>query len=219
VTGRRHRLHSAQHAREAIEQGIRFSCPCNVLEAMAECVLDKVGELTDALERELDLVEDRILVRGARGDEERRLTPLRHKLVRHNRQLSKFSAALSRFVAWAAEAELPEQSHAAAARLIQRTEPLRHDVEAMQERARLLQEEASDRRAAEMNRHLYVLSILTAVLMPPTLVAGIFGMNTAGLPFEGSSDGFLAALVLGLASSGLIYWLLHRVRKRSGSRP
>ena len=35
------------------------------------------------------------------------------------------------------------------------------------------------------NRHLYILSIMTAFLLPPTLVTGFFGMNTGGLPFAG----------------------------------
>jgi len=37
--------------------------------------------------------------------------------------------------------------------------------------------------AQRTNRNLYFLSILTALLMPATLVTGFFGMNTGGLPF------------------------------------
>ena len=44
----------------------------------------------------------------------------------------------------------------------------------------------SSRVAENTGRNLYVLSILTAVLLPMTLVAGVFGMNVAGLP--GSHD-------------------------------
>ena len=50
------------------------------------------------------------------------------------------------------------------------------------ERAKLLQEELAARLAENTGRNLYVLSILTAVLLPMTLVTGIFGMNVADLP-------------------------------------
>ena len=92
---------------------------------------------------------------------------------------------------------------------------LRHDVEAMQERARLLQEEAVDNRGAEMNRHLYVLSILTAVLMPATLMVSLFGVNTGGLPLLHSERGFVVVAALAVLSSGLVFWLFHRMREAS----
>ena len=58
------------------------------------------------------------------------------------------------------------------------------------ERAKLLQEELASRLAENTGRNLYVLSILTAVLLPMTLVTGIFGMNVAGLPGLSSQTSF-----------------------------
>ena len=213
VTGRRRPLRGVGNAREKVDGGARYSCPSAVLEAIVESVLERVHALTEELEKDIDQTEDRILVRPRELDEDGRLATVRHELVRYNRQLSKFSAALRRFVDWAAEAVLPRDMHTTAQRLLQQMETLRHDVEALQERARLLQEEASDRRASEMNRHLYVLSVLTALLMPPTLVASLFGMNTGGLPFTGSAYGSAAALGLGLVSAGIISWLFRRMRR------
>jgi len=74
-----------------------------------------------------------------------------------------------------------------------------------QERERLLQEEVAAAIAAEMNRDLYVLSILTALFLPPTLVAGIFGMNTSGLPLTGGSAGSLWAIILCIAAAVGVY--------------
>jgi len=50
-------------------------------------------------------------------------------------------------------------------------------------------------------------------LLPPTLVVGLFGMNTGGLPFSASPYGFLFALACAGASSAAIYFMLQRLRR------
>jgi zinc transporter len=62
----------------------------------------------------------------------------------------------------------------------------------------------------ESNRHLHTLSIVTTMLLPPTLVTGIFGMNTKGLPLTDVESGFLWAAVLMVGSSVLAYWIMRR---------
>ena len=49
------------------------------------------------------------------------------------------------------------------------------------------------------------------LLLPPTLVTGIFGMNTKGLPLTDVESGFLWAFVLMFASSGLAYLIMRRL--------
>ena len=70
-----------------------------------------------------------------------------------------------------------------AGKLAQRLDGLDHTIVEMRERSRLLQEELHLKIEEQGNDNLRVLSVLTAILMPPTLVTGIFGMNTKGLPF------------------------------------
>ena len=70
------------------------------------------------------------------------------------------------------------------------------------ERAKLLQEELSSRVAESTGCNLYVLSILTAVLLPMTLVTGVFGMNVAGLPSMHDPGAFAKVMWLIVASGG-----------------
>ncbi len=63
------------------------------------------------------------------------------------------------------------------------SKPSTQDVYALADRARLLHEELDSKQSAETNRHLYILSLMTALLLPPSLVTGFFGMNTTALPF------------------------------------
>jgi zinc transporter len=96
-------------------------------------------------------------------------------------------------------------------RLTSRLEAVDHDIYALQDRARLLHEEIDSKLSSETNRHLYILSIMTAFLLPPTLVTGFFGMNTAALPFTEGSGGTEYAFALIIASVLLAWWLLKRV--------
>jgi zinc transporter len=79
---------------------------------------------------------------------------------------------------------------------------------ALQQQARLLQEEIDSKLSAKNNRQLYVLSIIAALFLPPSVVAGIFGMNVGGLPMLESRFGFVVAMLLIVASPVLVYLAL-----------
>jgi zinc transporter len=63
-------------------------------------------------------------------------------------------------------------------------------LELVQVRARLVQEELVTQFSESTNRHLLFLSVVTSLLLPVTLITGIFGMNVGGLPFIDDSSGF-----------------------------
>jgi zinc transporter len=107
--------------------------------------------------------------------------------------------------------EMPFGFEDIAGRLTSRLESVDHDIYALQDRARLLHEEIDSKLSSETNRHLYILSIMTAFLLPPTLVTGFFGMNTANLPFAQGTNGTEYAIGLIIASIALAWWLLKRV--------
>jgi zinc transporter len=56
-----------------------------------------------------------------------------------------------------------------------------------------------------------LLSILTTLFLPPTLVTGVFGMNTKGLPFTDNESAFLWAAVLMVGSAIAVYLIMRRV--------
>ena len=68
-------------------------------------------------------------------------------------------------------------------RAIERLDRIALDLESVQERARLLQEEITGRTAEATNHNLYIVSLLTAIFLPITLITGIFGMNVGGVPW------------------------------------
>lgn len=79
---------------------------------------------------------------------------------------------------------------------------------AAQGQLRLLREELDLQSGQRTNENVYLLSVITALIMPATLVTSVFGMNTGGLPFHGGAGTFMATVLA--AGSSLATWLLLR---------
>jgi zinc transporter len=82
----------------------------------------------------------------------------------------------------------------------------------LQERARLLHEEIDTLITSATNRSMRALTVISTLLIPPTVVVGAFGMNLPGMPFANSRGGFALATGLCLAVVAAAWALLRRLR-------
>lgn len=208
LTTRLHPLRSVDRAKSIVEQSLRIQHPTQVLEAIMmefhRALHGIIGELNDELNRIEDYVVD-----DAPRDERRRLGPARRVIVRLHRQL-RAAYAMVRRVETFEEEDASEVVRAWAERTADRLERADRDIASLHERARLLHEEIDSKISSETNRHLYILSVMTAFLLPPTLVAGIFGMNTGGLPWQHAAGGTWYAVGLCALSIAAAWGLLRR---------
>lgn len=210
ITTRLQPLRSIDRARAAIEKSARIRGPLDVLAALVGEFQRTVVSLVHEINDELNLIEDYVY-EDAERDETRRLAPARRTIIKLHRHL-RTELALLRRVTTADEEDVPEHFQDLARQLSDRIETVERDVYSLQERARLLHEDIDSKATRQTNRHLYILSILTAFLMPPTLVTGFFGMNTENLPFAHTDGGTVFAAVIILASIAFAWWLLRRFR-------
>jgi zinc transporter len=199
VTGRRRALSSIETVRRRIETGHRFASPVDLLAAIVEQIAGTIDLIVEDLAAEIDRIEDAVLKEGVR-DERLRLGNARLTAVRIHRRLNGLRGLFRRLSTIQADGLLA-MLRAAAGPLAQRLDELDHEVIELRDRARLLQEELGARMAEQTNRHLRLLSIVTALFLPPTLIAGLLGMNLTGLPFSTSHVGFWWAIGLTVASS------------------
>jgi zinc transporter len=209
VSGRRRPLNSVEAVRREMETGRRFNATTDILQAIVDQLSTGLDKFVAELAVEVDSIEDSILGELDR-DERQRLGRLRLATVRIHRHLNGLRAVLRRAGsdAGVGVAGLVRTSLAG---LLQRLEEVDHDVVEVRDRARLLQEEITLKLAEQTNRHLHVLSILTALLLPPALVAGLFGMNLGGMPFLAGGHGFWWAVAVALLTSGIALWVLRRM--------
>jgi zinc transporter len=209
ITARRKPLRAIELTRRAIEMGRKFPTPVSLFDAIADQFADVIGRYSAGLGDELDVVENHVL-HDEIDDERMRLGRVRLQAIRTRRQLSQIRALFHRL-----EMREDVESEAlltAMRKLAQKFDALDYEFSAIYERARLLQDEIAGRMTAITNRRLFTLSVLTACMLPSTLVTGFFGMNTRDMPFQTGDGGTWYALLLVIAAGTLTWWLLRRTK-------
>ena len=188
VSARRKPLAGIERLREALGEGLKVVRPIALVTQFLHHVTDTLGDMILGLAENVDEMEEQILD-GQADDLGRDLGRIRRTAARLRRHMVPQQHALlgllSRLPAWIDDAETVKLRTA-----IERLGALGHDLDLVQERARLLQEQASQRLMEATNRNLYIISIVTTVFLPMTLITGLFGMNLGGLPAQQDPMGF-----------------------------
>lgn len=212
VSGRRAARGAIQGTLNALGKGKKFPDAITLLEEIVSQFADSVALVAQESSDTLDSIEESLIDDASPG-ERLKLGPARRTAVRIHRQLSTLRLLFRR---WSPdEARAPTRIGLTTGRLAQRLDGLDgldQEIVAIQERARLLQDEIAANVAAQTSRHLFVLRGLTAFLLPPTLISGIFGMNVSDLPFTKDGGGFIWAMGLIVVSSLLVYAIMHMQR-------
>lgn len=204
LTARHHPLSAGNVVRRRVEAGARPRDAAQAFDLAVGAILEIAARRATVLGVAVQGSEDKLLADGWEPDP-KALAALRREGVRLHRQVSGIRAVLQRLET---DEELPEPLLATMEKLNQRVVSLHGDVGAAQGDLRLLRDEIDLQMTQRTNRNLYVLSILSALLLPATLVTGFFGMNTGGMPWSGSPHGtlFAGAAVAGSAAS-IYLWL------------
>jgi Mg2+ and Co2+ transporter CorA len=214
ITARRQALRSIEATRVAIDAGRTADSALDLFETIVDRESDLLHAAATDLAQEVDRVEDRVLIEDI-GDTPKRLGAARRRAVGLHRQVSRL-LALFRRVEHAPSHRLPAAFREGAGRIAQRLESIHQEIGSALDRSRLLQDEVSAKIASATNRQLYVLSMLTAVFLPATLVTGLFGMNVKGIPFGDGEVGFWPAAMVAAAAALAVYAALRQIGR---SRP
>ena len=210
IGARKQPLESVDAVRKAVENGSRkFRSPAELIEAVMGQSLDGMSGELGKLGDMLDGIEDRV-VRDAWHNERQALVEARRQLVVIHRQMATLTN-LFRHLDHSHRDELPDQINDMAARLSHRAHTLYHDGEQLQARTRLLQDELMAKLTMQSNQLLYVLSVMTAVLLPMTIISGLFGMNVGGLPLVDTPMGFWVVTAVSLAIAAITYLFVRRL--------
>ncbi len=204
LSARHHPLAAADVVRRKVEAGVCPVTPAQSFDLVVSAIIQVAARRATTLARAVQASEDRLLNDGWEPDPQE-LSSLRREAVRLNRQLSGIRAVLQRLEE---DEDLPEALLPSVEKLNQRVAALHGDVAAAQADIRLLREEIDLQMTQRTNRNLYVLSILSALLLPATLVTGFFGMNTGDMLWSHSDHGTLFAGLAVAGSAASIYlWL------------
>ena len=171
---------------------------------------DRLEPLVEKLGDRLDAVEES-LMRESRQELRTRLAELRRTLINFRRLVWPLRDVLNTLeiedLSFFTTRDRVRLREAAA-----RCARLGDELQALSERAVLVHEQILDTRAEQMNKTILVLTAVTVIFMPLTVISGILGMNVAGIPFADQPWAFWGVLAaLGLLATALIVFM--RVHK------
>ena len=173
-----------------------------------DVLLDALGDVTAGQIAELAAIvqkaEDNFLD-GRPGGTMRDQLAVRRRIAKLHRMLGGMRSVFHRLER---EPRITEPLAPVIAQFAQRLDGLDADTLALQTQLRQLREEVDLQANQKTNENLYVLSIMTALMLPATFVTGFFGMNTGGLPLVGDAAGTIYAGLMAVGSAAAAYFIL-----------
>ena len=201
ITARLHPVKSTDDLRQQLRSGAGSASLMELLGRLLDLRSSRLRQLANTMSARLDDIEDEILA-GNISQQREQLGRSRRLCARLRRQFAPERLDMAKFL-HGPGAQLSETNRDLLRACIDSLGYTIEEVAEIYERAKLLQEELASRLAENTGRNLYVLSILTAVLLPMTLVTGIFGMNVAGLPGMHGGTSFWWVMLLIIASGAV----------------
>lgn len=201
ITARAHPLRSADIVKGRLSGGVQVTDPAAALDLMLGAMTEVARRIVTDMDAAVQSVED-VLLRDGRPPEARAFVVMRSLMVKLHRLFSGARAVLNRLDD---EEDLPAGLAAVMLRASNRLATLDAELLSIQGQLRLLREELDLQAGQRTNQNLYVLSVMTALMLPATLVTGLFGMNTGGLPLAHGGHGTLVATALAVGASAAVY--------------
>ena len=195
---------------EAINRGAGPKTPGEFLVGIADRLIERMGPVISDIDETLDDLEDQVQETPSPELRER-LRPARQSTIMLRRYLAPQRDAMSRLLAEPVE-WMSDLDHARIREIADRTTRYVEDLEAARERAAAVQEEFNYQASERMNRTMYVLTVVAAIMLPPSLLAGLLGINVGGMPGVENAAAFWVVVALIFALGVVEYILLRRLR-------
>jgi magnesium transporter len=175
-----------------------------VVYSIMDFIVDNYFPIVQELETEVDALEDSVFARGSDRPNVERIYEVRHELQQLRRAVQPLQEVCNRMMRFDVPLIDPAmhpyfrdvQDHVI--RLVESIDTLRDLLSAALEAHLLLS-------SVEQNNIIKIFSVAAVVLMPPTLVASIYGMNFKHMPELDLPYGYAMALVLMVTVAVLPY--------------
>ncbi|WP_428386409.1 CorA family divalent cation transporter [Mucisphaera sp.] len=182
--------------------------PGRLLAELALALADRMAPVIGNIRELLDDFEDRALD-GDVDSVQSELGPIRRQIITIRRYLAPQHEVLYR------SAELDARWLGDEARVMlneaaDRTRRFTEDLDALRDRAVFIQEELMARQSQQMNKTMYLLSMVATVFLPLGFVTGLLGINVAGMPGTDWSLAFWVVVGLLVVLTGVELWLIRR---------
>ncbi|MEY4761887.1 MAG: hypothetical protein RLZZ200_1743 [Pseudomonadota bacterium] len=191
-----------------------------ILVGLIESIVNRIADVIERVGGDMDAVSADVFgtqrQRAVRGAGKRDFSKVLERVGQGGELISKAReslASLSRLLAFVQQSSVPLPQDVRT-----RLRTLSKDVVAMSDHASFLGTNLNFLLDAtlgmvniEQNNILKIFSVVTVFLLPPSVIAGIYGMNFRHIPFLDSEWGFYSAIML-MISSAVIPWAVFKRR-------
>ena len=206
ITLRRRRLMAGAAIRDLLSAGTGPRNASNFLSAIAEQLLQPIVPVIGELDDAVDEVQTELLA-STDNPLRQRLHKIRQEAIALRRYLAPQRDAMSRLqvetVDWLLDLDRAYLRESA-----DRTLRFVEDLDSIRERASIAQDELNSRVNDQMNRTMYLLTVVATLLLPAGILTGLFGVNVGGMPGIDSDWAFIGLFLLIPALAVLEFVLL-----------
>jgi zinc transporter len=195
--------------RHALEVGKGPKQIGELVALIADKLVRDLEPVLDAMDEEVDELDDMIF-HGDAGEVRHRLKLLRRRSVQLRRYLAPQRDALAR-IEHEDESWLTDRDRLRFREVIDKLMRFIEYLDSIRDRTSILHDDLSTVIGERIARNSNRLAALAALLLPPSVVAGLFGMNVGGIPGVNDTWAFVAIVAFVAASSVATLWILKRI--------
>ncbi|MDH5750079.1 MAG: zinc transporter ZntB, partial [Rhodospirillales bacterium] len=86
------------------------------------------------------------------------------------------------------------------------------DLTSLRDRLTIIHDEIRVKSNERLNKSMYLLTLIASILLPPSLIAGLLGVNVGGIPGAETTWAFVAVILLVIVLGGIEVWILRRLK-------
>ncbi|MFH2002394.1 MAG: zinc transporter ZntB [Planctomycetota bacterium] len=210
ITLRHKPMMAIQDIRDNIASGIKTKEPSDLLVQICARLIDRMGPVLETLDEQADDLEEQV-VEAQSYELRTKLGALRRQAIALRRYIAPQRDVMARLhaerIPWLDDlhkAQLREVGD----RLMRYVE----DLDSARERAAVTQEELAGRLSEQMNKTMYILSIVAGIFLPLGLLTGLLGINVGGIPGTENHWAFTIVCLLLLAMAGVGIFIFRRFK-------
>jgi zinc transporter len=204
-----HYITALRDIRLALEKGKGPRQTGELLALVSDKLVRDLEPVLDAMDEEVDEL-DELVFNGDAGEVRHRLKMLRRRAVQLRRYLAPQRDALNRIehddAPW-----LTERDKLRFREVIDKLMRFIEYLDAIRDRTGILHDDLSTVISERIARNSNRLAALTALLLPPSVIAGLFGMNVGGIPGVNDGWAFVVIVVLVAIASVATLAVLRRI--------
>jgi zinc transporter len=189
ISLQRRPLKAIAEMRERLDEGKGPSTPGEFITMLTARLFERMEPIFSELDDRLDGVEEEVL-ESPDAEERQEITAIRKQAIMYRRYIAPQRDVI-------AHLRVSEQTWLAQIDKRRLQESLEHvlryieDLDTIRERAQVVKDELANALSDQINKNMYMLSVIAAIFLPLGFLTGLLGINVGGIPGSDSSSAFL----------------------------